>query len=159
MPFVYSVEPGLDFTTSATPGIEIDALFVKPGTRTLAIQAIYPKGKGNGLTAISGIVNRVKKFTSTASSGGSAIAPTPRDPGMQAAKASAGQATGGVTPGTGGPLLLLSVGCGAASPGGWQAITPDSALVLEASATQSMDLFNSSNTASLKFELGVEIVE
>lgn len=159
MPFVYGVVPGVDFTTSGTPGTEIDAIFIRPGTRTMALQALYATGKAPALTAISGIIQRVKKYSATAASGGSAVVPTPRDPGAQAAKASSGQATAGVVAGSGGPSLVLAIGHGAGGQGGWVAPNADSMPVLEAAATQSLDIFNSSNTASLKFELSLEIVE
>ncbi len=159
MPFFYGVVPAVNFTTSGTANTEVDALFIKPGTRDVSIQTVNVIGKGAGLTAISGIAQRIKKWTSTASSGGSAITPSPRDPGAQASKATAGQASGGVTPGTGGPVYQCSFGSGAASPGFWNAYLPDQVITLEGSANQSMDVFNISGTISLVFELSVDIFE
>ena len=63
MPFVYSVIPAADFTTNSVAGTEIEAMFVKPGaTRNVGIKGFYGGGKGTALTAISGIVQRLKKF-------------------------------------------------------------------------------------------------
>lgn len=160
MPFVYGVVPGAIQTTNATPLTANDCAFVKPGsTRNVGIQAIYLQGRGAGLTAISGIQIRAEKWTTTASSAGTSVTPAPRDIGMQAAKATAAYSVTTVTSGTGGPTLLLSIGCGAAGPGGWVAPNPDSVMIVEAAATQSIDLFCASGTASLSFEQSMEIVE
>lgn len=160
MPMVYGVDGGLTTTSNATPNTENDFFFVKPGaTRNVGLQAVYIHGKGAALTAISGITIRVKKWTTTASSAGTAITPAPKDPGMQAAKATAASSATTLTSGTGGPTLHLTIGCGAAGPGGWVAPNPDSVLVAEAAATHSFDLFNSSGTASLALSASAEIVE
>lgn len=160
MPFVYGVAPAVNFTTSATPNTELDALFIKPGTRNVGLISIGLQGKGSNLTSLSGLINRVKKWTTTASAGGSAVTPAPRDPGAQAAKSTAGQASAGVTPGTGGPVVQLAVGCSGTGPGSWSWLNnPDSAIMLEGSANQSIDLFNSSTTPSLAHEVSCDIME
>lgn len=161
MPFIYGVVPGALQTSNATPNTENDCFFVKPGTgRAVAMQSLYVHGKGAGLTAISGLTFRVKRWFTTASAGGTAITPSPRDGTIQAAKATAGYAVAAVTPGTGGPTLQLSIGCGAAGPGGWVAPNPDSVIgPVESAAAQSLDVFNASGTASLNFELAAEVVE
>jgi hypothetical protein len=157
---IYGVVPGVNFTTSAVANTEIDALFVKPGTRTVWMTALQVQGKGSQLTSLSGIIQRIKKWTTTASSGGTAITPSPRDPGYQAAKSTAGQASAGVTSGTGGPVLQLAFGCSASGPGSWSWLNnADVAPALEGSANQSIDAFNSSGTASLLLELSVDIME
>jgi hypothetical protein len=159
MPMVYSTVPGATQTSNATPGTANDCFFISPGTRNAALFAINVQGRGAGLTAISGLSFRVENWTSTASSAGTAITPRPADPGMQAAKAAAGYAAATVTSGTGGPNLLLSIGCGAAGPGGWVAPNPDAMFVLEGAATKSLDIFNASGTASLNFELSAQFQE
>ena len=161
MPFIYGVVPGVNFTTSATPNTEVDALFIKPGaTRDVNLISSSLQGKGAALTSLSGIIQRVKKWTTTASSGGTAITPSARDPGDQAAKATAGQASAGVTSGTGGPVLQVVFGCSASGPGSWSWLNnADVAIALEGAATQSIDVFNSSGTASLLHELSVDILE
>jgi len=161
MPFVYGIVPGVNFTTSATPNTETDALFIKPGaSRAVNLTSVAVQGKGAGLTSLSGIIQRVKKWTTTASSGGSAITPSPRDPGAQAAKATAGQASAGVTPGTGGPVLQIAFGCSASGPGSWSWLNnPDVAVTLEGGSNMSIDLFNSAGSASLVHELSCDIME
>lgn len=160
MPFVYGVVPGAIQTTNATPLTANDCFFVKSGaTRNLGLQALYVVGRGAGLTAISGIQFRLEKWTTTSSAAGTGVTPAPRDPGMQAAKGTAAYSASAVTSGTGGPTLMLSIGCGAAGPGGWVAPNPDSVHVLEGAATQSLDVFCASGTASLNFELSAEVVE
>src|SRR4029077_830359 len=140
MPFVYASGSAQNFgsttqgmQTSATGNTEIDAFFITTKTtvptRNLGAQALYTGGKGAGLTAISGIASHLKKWTTTSSSAGTALTPTPRDPGMLAAKstaATAATAQGAVTSGTGGPSFLLGIVSGAAGPGGWVAPNADS---------------------------------
>jgi len=160
MPFVYGVVPAVNFTTNATPNTENDALFVKPGARTLYLTHIQMQGKGANLTSLSGIVQRLKRFFTTASSGGTALTPAPRAQNAPAATSSAGQASAGVTPGTGGPTPQLIVGCSATGPGSWDYLNNnDVAPEIDGSATQSFDLFNSSGVASLVFETSIDIQE
>src|SRR5437867_548965 len=103
--FVYGVVPGAIQTTNATPSTENDCFFVAAGAagRSSMLQALYVVGRGAGLTAISGISFRLKKWFTTASAGGTAITPAPRDGTVQASKATAGYAAATVTSGTGGP--------------------------------------------------------
>jgi hypothetical protein len=159
--FFYGVVPGVNFTTSAVAGTENDVLFVRPGaSRAVNLAAIAMQGKGTNLTSLSGIIQRVKKWTTTASSGGTAITPSPRDPGAQAAKATAGQASAGVTSGTGGPVLQLVVGCSGSGPGAWSYLNnPDVAITLEGGANQSIDLFSSSGAVSMVYETSCDISE
>lgn len=162
MPMVYTVMSAAvatNFVTHATPGTEIDAFFVKPGARNVGIQAMYVGGKGAGLTALSGIAYRLKRYPTTASSGGTAVTPAPDDPGFQACKASAGEASAGVTPGSGTLVFLGGCTSGAAGPGGWTAPNPDSVKVVEGSANQSIDLFASSPTTALNYEFTIEFQE
>jgi hypothetical protein len=160
MPFIYSVTPGAEQTSNGTGGTENDSFFIKAGsTRNVALQSLIGQGKANALTAISGLMVRIKKWTSTAASGGTGITPTPRDPGMQAAKGTAGYATSAVTTGTGGPSVMGAFGMGASGPGGWVAANADSPMVLEGAATQSIDAFVSSGTATMKYELSAETIE
>jgi len=162
--FLYSENSAVvatNFTTSGTANTEVDHLFIKPGVRTIGLQAMYLGGKGAGLTAISGIAYRIKAARTTATTGGgSVITPTPKDPGAQAAKATcSGSASAGfTTPGTG---FVYIGGCvsGAAGPGGWVAANGDSMPVCEGGANQSLDVFSASGTLSLNFELNVEHTE
>lgn len=156
MPLFYSDVPGATQSTNATPGTANDCFFVAAGTgRATWINAIYPTGRGATLTAISGITYRLEKWTTTASSGGTAVTPSPNDPGYQAAKHTCGYSASTVTSGTGGPTLLLSIGSGTTSPGNWIAPTPDQGYNVQSAATQSLDIFNVSGAASLTFELSV----
>ena len=160
MPFYYGVAPATDFTTSATPGTEIDAMFIAPGSgRTSALSQLMVQGKGAQLTSLSGIVVRIKTYTSSASSGGTGVTPTPADQDAPAAKSTAGQATAGVTPGTGGPTVHHIVGVSGSGPNQWVAREPDDMVRLNSAAAKSVDFFNSSNTASLKLEQSARIYE
>lgn len=156
MPMVYTVSLATagNLTTSATPATETDTFFVKAGVRNVALQSMYVVGKGAGLTALSGISFRIIKFT-TASTAGTGMTPTPKDPGSQAAKAtSASRPTAGTT-----RVNRLVFGCGAAGPGGWQAMNADSVELLEGGGALSIDSMDVSGTASLPFEFSAEIVE
>lgn len=158
--FVYAVVPGALQTTNGTANTENDCFFIKPGsTRNVSLQALFVHGKAAGLTAISGITFRLKKWTTTSSSAGTAITPSPNDIGMQAAKHTAAYSATTVTSGTGGPTLLGSIGCGAAGPGGWTAVNADSVKTLEAGDNKSIDVFNTAGTVSLNFEMQAETIE
>lgn len=156
MPMVYSLSLATagNTATHATPNSETDVMFMKAGVRNAALQAFYVIGKGAGLTAISGISFRIIKFT-TASTSGTGITPTPKDPGMQAAKHTAASApTAGST-----RVNRIIFGCGAAGPGGWVAPNPDSVELLEGGGALSIDAMSASGTASLNFEWSAETVE
>jgi hypothetical protein len=153
MPYYYNDVPGAKITSNATPSTANDCFFLKPGsTRTLWLKAIWVTGSGAALTAITGFSYRLENWTTTASSGGTAVTPTPTGSGTQAATHTCGYGTT-VTSGTGGPLLKLSIGSGTTSPGNWVAPSIDECYDLPAAATQSNDIFNIAPTASLPFEL------
>lgn len=157
MPMVYGIALATagNLTTNATPNTETETFFVKAGSaRGVALQSLYIQGKGAGLTAISGIIMRIIKWA-TASTSGTGITPTPKDPGMQAAKCTAAsRPTSGTT-----RTNHLAFGCGAAGPGGWVAPNPDSVIALEAGSAPSISGMDASGTASMNFEFSGEVVE
>src|SRR5271165_1689821 len=152
MPCYYSIVPGATQTTNATGGTENDCGFLKPGTRTVWLTGFFPAGKANAASVISGITYRFKKWFTTASSGGTAVTPSPNDIGYQASKCSAAYAVATVTSGSGGPTFMASFGSGTSTPGPWFTDNLDRAYPLEGSATQSIDLFCNSPAASQVFE-------
>jgi hypothetical protein len=152
------------FQTSATPNATSNnARFLTVAARPCYIQAFYVTGKGAALTSISGISIRVIRWTSTASTGGTAMTPRPRDFNSPAASTTAFSDTSAITSGTGGPAMQVQFGCGAAGPGGWVAPNPDSALYLPAGGGAATgahcDILSHSGTASLFFDLEVEHFE
>jgi hypothetical protein len=167
MPFLYDNQTkqiAENYATSGSGNTEIDFLFLKPGaSRPLCIASMKCQGKGAGLTALSGISFRLKHWTSTASSGGTATTPAPKNniapAAVHTAGMGAGGGTGAVTSGTGGPNLVGYMSCGASGPGGHVAINPDDCPVLDGNANKSADLFSSSGTASLNFEAEVTTQE
>lgn len=167
MPFVYNVQSkgvAENYATSGSANTEIDAAFIKSGaTRFLALLALRVQGKGAGLTALSGIAFRLKQWTTTSSSGGTAITPGAVNnigpAAAHTAAAGAGGGTGAVTSGTGGPALVGGCGCGASGPGGWVAPNPDAAIGLDGNANKSTDLFSASGTASMNYEFQMETQE
>lgn len=156
MPFVYRLQSATlsnNFTTSSSTNTEIEHTFVKPGTRNVALLSLLGNGKGAGLTALTGISLRIKKWTSTSAAAGTAATPVPVDVGMQACKATAGwTAAASVTAGTGGPTFVGHIGFGGAGPGGWVAENPDAMPVLEGSDNKSFGIWSISGTASMNFE-------
>lgn len=157
MPFIYTIAPAANETTNATPNTETNHLrTLTAATRMAMFTGIYVLGKGAGLTAISGIILRLKRFATPSTVGG-AITPEPRDPGAQAAVLTAFTApTTGAT-----PTLQAAFGCGAAGPGGWVARDRDSEILLEAAggAKGNVDILSASGTASLNFEYSTEHME
>ena len=161
MPLVYNSQSAQNTTvclTSGTANTESDVWSITPGNRGLGIQAMYVGGKGAGLTALSGIAYRVKKW-GTSSSAGTVTAMVARDPGAQAAKATVRMTNNALTSGTGGPTFLGGCISGAAGPGGWVAPNPDSLMFLEGTTTSSLDLFSGSGTVSLGYDFNIEVVE
>ena len=157
MPMVYSCSPA---TRGTTPGgaanTEYDAFQFRPGVRNVSLQSFFVIGRGAGLTAISGISFCVITLT-TPGAAGTAITPTPKDPGMEAAKASASSSP---TLGSTGRLNRVVFGCGAAGPGGWVAPNQDSLEGVQVgSGTGSTDVVSLSGTATLAYEWSAEIVE
>jgi hypothetical protein len=157
MPMVYglSLATAGNVTTSGSANTEVGTFSIKPGIRNAGLQALYVIGKGAGLTAISGIVHRIASFV-TASTAGTGVTPAPKDPGMQAAKATviSGQTIAGSV-----RTNHLSIGCGAAGPGGWVAPNPDSLIVQQGGGISSADAINASGTTSLTFEWSAEMQE
>jgi hypothetical protein len=156
VPMVYTLSPGTagNTATNSSANTENETFFMKAGVRNAALQAMYVQGKAAGLTSISGIIHRIIKWA-TASTGGSSITPTPKDPGMQTAKQTAASApTAGTT-----RTNHVIFGCGAAGPGGWVAPNPDSVILLEGGGNPSIDALNASGTASMNFEWSAETVE
>ena len=143
--------------TSGTPNTELDVIYFKASASggSVGLQAMYVIGKGAGLTAISGISFRIRKYA-TGSTVGTAASIVPKDPAMQAATHTA--LTGGTVGSTATNQVIF--GCGAAGPGGWVAPNPDSVIKLApASTTVSMDVMSASGTASLNFEFSCEVQE
>lgn len=156
MPLIYSLSLATagNLTTSGTANTEVDAFFVKAGVRNVGLQAVYVIGKGTQLTSLSGIAFRLIKLT-TASTAGTGITPAPKDPGMQAAKATAAsRPTIGTT-----RVNHVVFGCGATSSGGYVAPNVDSPMVLEGGGALSMDMLDVSATVSLTYEFSAEIIE
>jgi hypothetical protein len=160
MPFIYAVVPGAEQTTNATPGTENDSFFVKAGSHAQPVRArsLLPRqGRGPHRDLGHRVPHQeVDVDRELGGHGDHAGAARRRHAG---AKGTAAYSASALTSGTGGPTLLLTAGCGAAGPGGWVAPDADSVMTLEAAATQSIDAFVSSGTASMKYEMSAEIGE
>lgn len=162
MPMVYEIQTKQvadSFATSSVASTELSQMSIKAQARNVGLTSASVIGRGAGLTALSGIAFRFKKFTTTASSSGTTITPAPLDTGMQAAKAVTVAASSGLSLGSGGPILVGSFGCGAAGPGGWVARDVDHMPSLEGGSSLSIDTFSVSGTASLNWEGGLTFQE
>jgi len=158
MPMVYTISLATagNQTTNGSINTENPTWTGKPGVRNAALQAMYVLGKGANLTSISGIVHRIVTYgTASTSAGGVSIVPTPKDPGMEAAKVVcfSTQTIGSTR------LNHVAFGSGAAGPGGWVAPNPDSVVLLPGGSAGSIDALNASSAVSLAFEWSAEIVE
>ena len=137
--------------TSATPNTETEAFFLKAGVRSATFTALAMVGKGAGLTSLSGIVMRVIRW-GTASTGGTPMTPTPLDPGMQAAKATAAS-----RPSSGSTRTnCLITGCSGTNLGGWTRPNMFSGTVLEGGSALSLSGMDASGTASLNYEFALD---
>jgi hypothetical protein len=159
MPFVYSVEgaPATPYATHATPNTEDPTIVIRQAVRGVDLQAIYVLGRGAALTAITGIGYRVRRWT-TAGTGGTSITPAPRRIGTTASTTAADKVTA-ITAGTVSGAYQLSFGCGAAGPGGWVARDADSAIHLEGTAADELDINSVSGVASMLHHVSCEIAE
>lgn len=157
MPFVYSVDSGVTYTSHATPSTEDPTIVIRQATRGVDLQGIYVLGRGAGLTSISGIGYRVRRWT-TAGTGGTSVTPAPRRVGTTASTTAVDKQTA-ITAGTVSGAYQVSFGCGAAGPGGWVARDGDSAIHLEGGGADELDINSISGTASLSHQVSCEIAE
>lgn len=159
MPFVYHVAQAgtSSFTSSGTPNTETCVMTLRAGSGRMSfLHELYLMGRGAGLTAISGILAKVRYHT-TASTSGTSITPAARNAGAPAAKATAAASP---SIGSGGAGIVLAISCGAAGPGGWVAPNPDSALDAgEAGSGDSLDISTQSGTASLVHDVSFAFYE
>ncbi len=159
MPFIYGIVPTVAtfLTTSGTANTELPNLAIRQATRNCDVQSFYVVGRGAGLTSISGIAFRVRRWT-TVGTGGTAVTPQPRRIGTTAST-TAVSSESAITAGTVSGAYQLAFGCGAAGPGGWVAPNPDSMLTLEAGSSDEFDVNSISTTISLNLEISAEIQE
>ena len=159
MPFVYGVEgaPATPYATSATPNTEDPTLVLRQATRGVDLMSLLIHGRGAGLTTLSGIGYRVRRWT-TAGTGGTAVTPSPRRVGTTASTTAADKVTA-ITAGTISGAYQLGIGCGGAGPGGWVAPNQDSAIHLEGGSADELDINSVSGTASMLHHVSAEIAE
>lgn len=159
MPFAYAVEgaPATPYQTHATPNTEDPTLVLRQVTRGFDLNAVYVHGRGSALTAITGIGYRVRRWT-TAGSGGTSITPSPRRVGTTATTVAVDKVTA-ITPGTVSGAYQLTLGCGAAGPGGWVAPNEDSRVHVEGGSSDELDINSVCGGASFSHHVHAEILE
>jgi hypothetical protein len=157
----YDSAPGATQTTNAAANTPNDCAFIKPGAlRSVWLTAVFSEGRSVQQTSITGISFRIESWTTTSSSAGTALTPTPSDEGYAAANHTEGWAVGAVTSGTGGPTLRGSFGCSIAGPGvPWMSRQIDEAPMLQAGENRSIDIFDVTGGTSLPFELSWKTAE
>jgi hypothetical protein len=160
MPFVYGVEPAITtgiLATHGTANTELTNLAYRQATRGVDILSTYVCGRGAGLSSISGITFRFRRWT-TVGTGGTAVTPAPRRVGTTAST-SVVSSESAITQGSVSGALQLSIGCGAAGPGGWVAPNPDACIHIEAASADEIAMNSQSGTVSLNFSVSSEIAE
>lgn len=159
MPFVYAVEgaPATPYTTHATPNTEDPTVVLRQAVRGFDLCGVYVHGRGVSLSAITGIGYRVRRWT-TVGSGGTGITPNPRRIGTTASTTAADKVTA-ITPGTVSGAYQLSLGCGAAGPGGWTAMNIDAAVHVEGGSADELDINSVSGVTAMLHHVHCEIAE
>ena len=114
--FVYSIASAANETTSATVDTLDAYLAIRETSQAVWLQTWLSQGKGAALTTLTGIMHRLRLWT-TVGTGGSAITPQPTRPTMPAAQTVV--VNGALTQGTINGATQLAFGHGAAGPGGW----------------------------------------
>jgi len=99
----------------------------------------------------------VRRWT-TAGSGGTACTPAPRRIGTTASTTAADKLTT-ITAGTVTSGFQVVFGCGAAGPGGWVARDADSAIHLEGTSADELDIDSVCGGSAFKFTMSAEIAE
>jgi hypothetical protein len=157
MPFVYSVDSGVTYSTHATPSTEDPTIVCRQATRGFDITGLYVAGRSSAATSITGIGYRLRRWT-TAGSGGTTVTPSPRRIGTTASTTAVDKQTA-ITAGTVSGAYQLSIGCGKAGPGGWVARDADSAIHVEGGSADEIDINSIAGEASLSHQVSVEIAE
>ncbi len=156
--WVYEVAPAVSDTTSGSADTLDAYLALRETAQTVWMNMWRSIGKGAVLTSLTGIVHRLRHWT-TAGSGGSGVTPQGVRPPDQPA-ASTVVATGAFTPGTVSGVTILGFGHGATGPGGWAARSESSKKTLESGAADEWN-WNSitAGAVALNFEDFGEIEE
>lgn len=146
-------------TTSGSANTELGNMAFRQATRGFDINAIQAGGRGTGLTVITGISIRARRWT-TASTGGTTLTAGPRRQDQPAAATTGVSSSGSaITAGTGDGSTQVAFSFGAAGPGGWVARDDDSKIHVQGGSADSIDLNSISGGTSLALELAAEIGE
>lgn len=157
MPFIYAVDGGVQYTTAGASTVDVH-IALRESTRGFKLTAFYAQGKGAGLTALSGIMHRVRRWT-TVGSGGDSLVASPRAIGTTASTTCVHDNGTNIVEGTVSGAYQLSVGHGATGPGGWVARDDASKVLVEPGSGDELAFNDISGTASLTFEAMCEIEE
>src|SRR5713226_5410101 len=159
MRFYYSIyRSALTNGTAGTESTTGHIRVVSGSARTVAVTGIYAAARA---TTTGGLVLRMKQWTTTASSGGSAFTPVKRYPNNPAASLVAATDASAITAGTGGPNITLALGCPAGGGAGWVPTDPADAIQMEAGggANNNLDIYSIASAASMAVDITVEVAE
>jgi hypothetical protein len=145
-------------TSSGSSQTEVDHLSIKPGA-SRCINLVQMRISARNATVGGGTL-RLKRYTTTASSGGGAQTINKKDAGEQASVSTAICDSSSITAGTGGPDILDSIGFSqTGAQGFWGAAEPNDGYVIEAGATKSFDFFSICNGTSVPVDITSEHIE
>lgn len=159
MAFYYNVasQAGTSYTTHATPSTEDPTIVLRQATRNFDLVAMFAQGRAAAATTISGISYVVRRWT-TAGSGGTAVNAAPVRIGTTAATTCVDKASA-ITAGTVSGVIVATMSCGKAGPGGWVARDQDDVVTVEAGSADELDINSICGEASQSHYVSCRIAE
>ena len=159
MPFYYSVYRSA--VTNGTAGTESTTghiRMVSGSARTASVTGLFAAGRAS---TTGGFILRLKQWSTTASSGGTAYTIVKRYPNNPAASISAATDASAITAGSGGPIITLALGCPSGGGAAWVPTDPADAIQMEAGggANNNLDVYSIGSAASMNIDITVEIGE
>ncbi len=155
--YVYGVNTESSQATSASADTLDAYLALRETSQAVWLQTFLSQGKGAALTVLTGIMHRLRHWTTVGTSG-DAITPEPVRAGHPAAKTLA--VDGAYAEGTVSGATVLAFGHGASGPGGWMARNDASMKNLEADSVDEWSCNSiTGGTVALNFEPYLEICE
>lgn len=155
--YVYGIEGEISNASSASADTVDAYMALRETAQAVWLQTWLSQGKGAALTALTGMIHRLRHWT-TVGTGGDSVTPSPARPGMPAASTLV--VDGGYTEGTVSGATVLAFGHGATGPGGWMARNDESRKVLEAGSVDEWSMNSiQPGTVALNFEDFAEICE
>lgn len=159
MAFYYNVasQAGTSYSTHATPSTEDPTIVLRQATRNFDLVAMFCQGRAAAATTISGISYVVRRWT-TAGTGGTSVNAAPTRIGTTAATTCVDKASA-ITAGTVSGVIVATMSCGKAGPGGWVARDQDDVVTVEAGSADELDINSICGEASQSHYVTCRIAE